>query len=85
MVAYLDYNVFVGIEDGRLTIDDILNKVDNRIRAFPFSAGHIQEVDNITAKDEDERAGFISKRLETIRTLTNCLYIFQEYPSNNTC
>lgn len=82
MIAYLDYNIFTAIEDGDFATDRIIDRVDKNIEAFPFSAGHIQEVDNITGKTEQQRTDFITKRLETIKRITNCLYIFQEYPSN---
>ena len=82
MKAYLDYNIFVGIEDGENAIDNLVEKVDKNITAFPFSAGHIQETDNIFAHSEEERNNLINKRLSTIRQITNCLYIYQEHPTN---
>ena len=82
MRAYIDYNIFTAIEDGESSIDKILINVDNRITKFPFSAGHIQEADNIKAETEHQRQLFINKRLNTIKQVTNCLYLFQEYKTN---
>lgn len=83
MKAYLDYNIFAAIEDGNLSIANIYEKVDSLITKFPFSAAHIQEADNIIADTEQKRNLFISKRLDTIKQITNGLYIYQEVPSNN--
>ena len=80
--AYLDYNIFTAIEDGELTTDKILATVDNNINAFPFSAGHIQEVDNITGKTEQQRQDFITKRLDTIGQISNRFYIYHELATN---
>ena len=80
--AYLDYNIFTAIEDGNFTLDKILDKVDKAISAIPFSAAHIQEADNIVGDTENQRNDFIEKRLATIRQITNCVYIFQEHPTN---
>jgi len=82
MKAYLDYNIFTAIEDGDFTINKIFEKVDKHINIFPFSAAHIQEVDNIVANTDELRDNFIAKRLNTIKQITNCRYIFQEIPSN---
>jgi len=80
--AYLDYNIFTAIEDGELSIESILSNVDRSIIAFPFSAGHIQEVDNIKGKTERERKKFIDKRLNTIRQISDRIYLYQELPTN---
>lgn len=82
MTAYLDYNIFTAIEDGDFSINKIFDKVDKHINNFPFSAAHIQEVDNIFADTDELRDSFIAKRLNTIKQITNCSYIFQEIPSN---
>jgi len=82
MKAYLDYNIFTAIEDGEFTLNKIFDKVDKNINEFPFSAAHIQEVDNIFGNTKEQRSYFISKRLDTIKRITNCLYIFQEHKTN---
>lgn len=82
MRAYLDYNIFSAIEDGDFTLDKILEKIDKRLNEFPFSAAHIQEADNIFGDTEEQRTKFISKRLDTIKRITNCLYVYQEHKTN---
>lgn len=82
MKAYLDYNIFTAIEDGNFSINRIYDKVDKAISEFPFSAAHIQEADNITADTDEARNIFISKRIQTIKSITNGLYIYQEPPTN---
>ena len=82
MKAYLDYNIFTAIEDGEFTLYKIFDKVDKKINEFPFSAAHIQEVDNIFGDTKEQRSYFISKRLDTIKRITNCLYVFQEHKTN---
>lgn len=82
MRAYLDYNIFTAIEDGDFTLDKILDRVDKRLNEFPFSAAHIQETDNIFGDTEEQRAKFINNRLDTIKRITNCLYVYQEHKTN---
>ncbi len=78
MKAYLDYNIFTSIEDGELTLEALVTNVDKTINSFPFSAGHIQEVDNITGETNRQRKEYIAKRLATIKRITNCLYIHED-------
>jgi hypothetical protein len=82
MRAYLDYNIFTSIENNEFEIDKILKNVNKNITEFPFSSAHIQEMESISAPTEEERNKFINRKIETIKQVTNCLYIFQEYPSN---
>lgn len=79
MVGYLDYNVFVDIEDGRTSIRAIENNI-KQIEAFPFSAAHIQETDNIAYGEKADL--FIEKRLNTIKTVSKGLYLYHKLPSN---
>ncbi len=82
MKAYLDYNIFIALEDGDFTLDKIFSKIDKHINEFPFSAAHIQEADNIFSDTEKQRVNLIRKRLDTIKQITNCLYIYQEHKTN---
>jgi hypothetical protein len=77
MRAYLDYNIFTSIEDGQFTIDKIY-KIDKSINQLPFSASHIQEVDNINAPSE-KRTYYIQKRLQTIKYISQCLYLYHSF------
>lgn len=84
MKAYLDYNVFISIEKGEFSLDSMVEKIDKRILEFPFSRAHIQEVDNIVGESEQQRQAHMAKRLETIRRISNCLYLYQGR-ANNIC
>ena len=75
MRAYLDYNIFTSIEDGQFTIDKIY-EIDNDITELPFSASHIQEADNIEAISE-KREFYIKQRLQTIKDISKCLYLYR--------
>ncbi len=77
MTAYLDYNIFTSIEDNHYGIDKIL-KIDNSIKQFPYSSSHIQEVSNITAPNENQRATYIAKRLNTIYTISQGAYLYYD-------
>jgi hypothetical protein len=82
MKAYLDYNIFVSLENGDFSLNKIFDNVDKNITTFPFSAAHIQEIDNILGNSEEQRNYFINKRLDTIKRVTNCHCIYQEHKTN---
>lgn len=83
MRAYFDSNVFVSLEEGALTVSEIVAAVDSRISEFPFSAAHIEEADNILGDCLAERQVRIERRLSTIRSVSQCLYLYHG-PSNQT-
>jgi hypothetical protein len=70
------------IHDSEFTLDKLYDKVDRSISQFPYSAAHVQEVDNYQADNQDDRDSFIAKRLEKIQEITNGLYLYQELSSN---
>lgn len=69
MNAYLDFNIIVGLMNGELTIDNIYN-IDNRIKIFPFSSSHIQEIDNIIHKDIHLKEKYIKNHLEYLSNIS---------------
>jgi hypothetical protein len=75
--AYLDFNIIVAIRKGEFTIDKIL-QIDQGITDFPFSASHIQEIDNISHPDTSKRNAYIDLHLETISSITKNLYLYQK-------
>lgn len=75
MKAYLDFNIIVSLRKGEITLDN-LKQIDNNIRDFPFSASHIQEIDNISHTDLNTRDEYINQHLETIKTTSNNLYFY---------
>lgn len=82
MIAYFDYNIFTSIAEGDFGIYKISEKVDQNITSIPFSAAHIQEVDNIIVINSNQRQLEIRKRCNIIRQITNGLYIYHDFRSN---
>jgi len=82
MTGYLDYNIFTSIDENEFTLNKIFDKVDRNIKRFPYSAAHIQEADNITSVNPEQRDTFINGRLDKIQEITNGLYLYQELSSN---
>lgn len=83
MKAYLDNNIFVDIENGLYSRSDILSKIDKNISKFFYSASHLQEANEITGSNPNERTHRLAKRFKTITAITNNNYLFHELPSNN--
>ena len=81
MRAYLDYNIFASLEDEVISFAEI-KRIDNSITDFPYSAAHIQEVSNITAPSDIKKIQFITKRLNTISTISNNSYLYHDLGSN---
>jgi hypothetical protein len=75
--AYLDFNIIVSLQKGKITLDE-LRKIDNNITDFPFSASHIQEVDNISHSDNETRDNYIDLHLQTIASISKNLYLYQK-------
>lgn len=75
MNIYLDNNIFIYIEEKKLTVGDIENLIGNKINKIFFSASHIQETLEIKGGNKEQRIERINKRLKTIETITNQCYI----------
>jgi len=82
MIAYLDYNIITSLDQNEFTLEKIHDNVNGNIDRYPFSAAHIQEVDNITSNDDVQRNSFIKLKLDTIEEISKGLYLYQELPSN---
>ncbi|PWI28899.1 hypothetical protein DI383_14335 [Flavobacteriaceae bacterium LYZ1037] len=80
--AYLDNNIFVDIEQNSLSINNLLKNIDQNITDFFYSASHLQEANEMTAKTKSELNNRLIKRFQTISSVTNNNYLFQELPSN---
>jgi hypothetical protein len=76
MKAYLDFNVIVALNKGEISVDK-LPRIDNTIMDFPFSASHIQELNNISHSDPDKRENYIHKHLQTVADISKNLYFYQ--------
>ena len=80
--AYLDNNIFVDIEQNSLSINDLLENIDQNLTDFFYSASHLQEANEMTAETKNELNDRLIKRFQTISSVTNNNYLFQELPSN---
>jgi len=81
--VYLDYNIIRYLQEGRITIEQIREKLNitNEI-VFPFSASHIQEIDNISDSNPD-RDKIITERVAFINTLSKGHYLYSKLEEPN--
>lgn len=75
MNIYLDNNIFIYLEEKKLTLSDLENLIGNKINKIFFSASHIHETLEIKGCDEEQRKQRINQRLQIIETITNKCYI----------
>ena len=75
MNIYLDNNIFIYLEERKISLSDLENLIENKIDKIFFSASHIQETLEIKGKDENEKNERINQRLKTIADFTNNCYI----------
>jgi plasmid maintenance system killer protein len=80
--AYLDNNLFVDIEQNSLSVKNLLENIDQNLTDFFYSASHLQEANEMTAETNDELNKRLINRFQTITSVTNNNYLFQELPSN---
>lgn len=77
-LIYLDTNVIIDIEQGAVTTSLLAKAAGLELPLFPFSAAHIQEAKEITGETEEERSERISRRLDSIETISNSLYLYHD-------
>lgn len=77
MKAYLDNNILVYIEQGHITLSQVIEQIDPKIESVFFSASHIQEMEEITGSTEEEKLKRINRRLKTIEEVTLNNYLYQ--------
>lgn len=75
MKIYIDNNIFIYLEQSKITINDLEDLIGNKISTVLFSDAHIQETLEIKGKDEIERDKRINERLKTITRFTSNSYI----------
>ncbi|WPR70557.1 hypothetical protein SLW70_11500 [Flavobacterium sp. NG2] len=75
--AYLDTNIIIEIEQGNISIENVIDNIDKEINQFFYSASHLQEAHEIkgTPKEIKER---LEKRFNTITKITNNNYLYHE-------
>lgn len=77
MIAYLDNNVLVDIEQGKKTVEEVINNVDKSIHSIFYSAAHLEEAEEMNNTDSETKNQRIQRRLETIESVTSNNYIYQ--------
>lgn len=77
MIAYLDNNLIVDIEQGKKNLKQIIENVDPSIDKVYFSSAHINEMIEITGSTETEKQERINLRLKTIEEITKNSYIHE--------
>jgi len=82
MTVYLDNNIFIDIEKGLYSIENLLKNVDKNLDRFFYSASHLQELNEIKAGTEEKLVERINKRFETISIVTNNNYLFHNRYKN---
>jgi len=75
--AYLDTNIIIDIEQGNISVENLIKNIDTDIKQFFYSAAHLQEACEIkgTSIEIKER---LEKRFKTITQITNNNYLFHE-------
>lgn len=77
MIAYLDTNIIVDIEQENISVENLIANIDPKINTFFFSAAHLHEAREITGKN-DEIAFRLEKRFKTISVITENNYLHHE-------
>lgn len=75
MVAYLDNNVIIDIEDGKLSIDDLNKLFQDEIKTIFYSSTHIIEAEEMSGNDFLQK---LSKRFNTISKITGNNFLFTD-------
>ncbi len=77
--AYLDNNIFIYLEEGKLDIANLKGTTDPLIETFSYSHTHIQETRGIMGDTDTVRRERIKTRLNTIKKYTSSyLYVTLE-------
>lgn len=74
MKAYLDNNILIDIEEGNLTKEDLVKKVQPEIKTFFYSFLHLFEADEITGT-KTEREDRLQSRFKVITEITENNYL----------
>ena len=80
--AYLDNNIFVDIEQNSLSINNLLQNIDQNITDFFYSSAHLHEANEITAETNSALKNRLENRFKTISIVTKNNYLFQELKTN---
>lgn len=75
MTIYPDNNIFIYLENGTLTFQDLENLIGTKISKIFYSASHIEETLEIKGSNENERLDRIAERLKTIEDVTQNNYL----------
>lgn len=75
MKVYLDNNIFIYLEENKISLNDLEILIENKIDKILFSASHIQETLEIKGENEIQKNQRINTRLKVISEFTNNFYI----------
>ena len=74
-LIYLDTNVLIEIENQKVNCASILRAIGIDEAVFPYSAAHLQEAKEISAKTVTSRNALIAKRLQTVANVSKDVYL----------
>ncbi len=75
MKIYLDNNIFIYLEEQKISLSNLEDLVGSKISKIYYSSVHIQETLEIRAQTEKQRMDWINQRLNTISHVTNDDYL----------
>ena len=76
--AYLDWNIILSLKNKRFSKEKISSFINSVKFSYPFSAAHIQEIDNISISNIGMRDKAIIEHLDYVSELSQDLYIYQD-------
>lgn len=76
--GYLDWNIILSLKNKRFSEEKISLFIKSPKLYYPFSAGHIQEVDNISISDEQLRSEKINEHLDYLSQISQDLYLYYD-------
>lgn len=84
MRVYLDSNIFIYLENGNLTVDDLEKTLNGKIDNLFYSSSHIQELIEIKGEDQNEISRRINTRFNTLEKYTGNKHINDDENSSLT-
>lgn len=76
--AYLDWNIILSLKNERFDKKKISSFIKSVKFYYPFSAAHIQEIDNISLTDENIRNKKTKEHLDYLSELSQDLYLYHD-------
>jgi hypothetical protein len=76
--AYLDWNIILSLKNKRFSEEKFSSFIKSPKLYYPFSAAHIQEIDNISISDENLRNKMINEHLDYLSRISQNLYLYHD-------